>query len=151
MIKVTVLGNELVTDFAQVTDTVGSFLADHGIETGRSIISIHGVPVRDLSTTFEQNGVEDESEVRVSSVVKAESAAVKVRFLCSTPKTDICSVNDVLEDVLNRNEIPVERSIISLFGVPVRPGDMVKSLAALGVEDETEVRISSVVKAESAR
>lgn len=151
MIKVKLLGNNVRTFFVEATDRIAEALEREGVDTSRQVISISGVVLRDrLSETFEEYGIQDESEVRISAVVKAESAAVKVCFLGSTVKTAIHDVDERLGDVLDANGIQKERVIVSMKGVPVRRDDYGLTLGELGIPDETEVRISAVVKAESA-
>ena len=137
---------------ANVDERVCDVLEREGVSCERTVVSIAGVPLRDgVYKSFAENGVQDETEVRVSAVVKADSASVRVRFLGSTVKTAIHEVNECLGDILSVNEIPTDRTIVSMFGVPVKAGDYTKTLSELGIADETELRISAVVKADSAR
>lgn len=152
MLRIKILGAQVKTVLADVNDRICETLDREGISVERTVVSIAGVPLRDaVYGTFAEYGIQDETEVRLSAVVKADSAAVRVKFLGSTVKTAIHDVTEVFGDVLRQNAVPTERTIVSLFGVPVQAADYGKTLAQLGIEDESEVRISAVVKADSAR
>lgn len=77
MIRLTIGTNtEKTSVIVQPTDTLADVLADNNVNTASSAIHLNGslIPGCDLEETFEDLGVEDDSEAMLIAVVKADSA-----------------------------------------------------------------------------
>ena len=76
MIRLTIGTNtEKTSVIVQPTDTLADVLTDNNVNTASSAIHLNGslIPGCDLET-FEDLGVEDDSEAMLIAVVKADSA-----------------------------------------------------------------------------
>lgn len=74
---------------------------------------------------------------------------VQVRIITNLgPATDVVAPTTTPREVLEKNEIDYSRGAVSIDGVPLRVGDLDKSLAELGVGERCN--LSVVVKADNA-
>lgn len=78
MISLTIGTNtERKTVIVNPTDVLGDVLEENNVSTTSAAIHLNGslIPGADLQETFEDLGVEDESNAMLIAVVKADSAA----------------------------------------------------------------------------
>ena len=80
MINLTIGTNtERKTVVVEPTDTLQDVLRENNVNTGSAAIHLNGslIPGCDLDQTFEDLGVEDDTQAMLIAVVKADSAAIR--------------------------------------------------------------------------
>lgn len=78
-------------------------------------------------------------------MVRLTIATNSNRKIVTTP------VEATIEDILNANNVSVGGAALHLDGSIVAPDEYDLSLEDLGIEDETEVTLVAIVKADSAK